>query len=73
VERSGRGLTEELFLNFWEGLRKITKSQETRSPGRDLNPDASEYLTRSYPLDPDVRFLTENHPVLTNCLISRNK
>jgi hypothetical protein len=42
VEGSGRGLVLRYSL---DGLRKTTKyvTQDSRSPGRNLNPEYSEY------------------------------
>jgi hypothetical protein len=45
VEKKGRGLILSYYPGiYFEGLRKITKnlSQDSRSPGRDLNPEPPE-------------------------------
>jgi hypothetical protein len=44
VEGKGRGLIFKLHTNNrLEGLRKATKTQDMRYPGRDLNPGPHQY------------------------------
>jgi hypothetical protein len=62
VEGSGRGLILIYQSGIClEGLRKTTKnlSQDSRSPGRDLNPRFSEYEARVLATRPSVLFEVE--------------
>jgi hypothetical protein len=53
MEGSDRGIIEALLQHFClEGLRKIETnfSQDRRCPGRDSNPESSEYKSGTLPL-----------------------